>query len=181
MRSLGVFLLIGTLAIGAFWAYGRITTWLDVFNVNEVLSQGETAVLLGWNMDPAALFVVCGNGTPKRMLASWEMPERYLNYKLQGTATLSAFRRQPFDHSSIDFPASHLQRGERREVIQTQRLSTEAIQAVSGLLDTATDYQNAFDMAESTFYFSSNETAKLGLSAACLNAAQAETEGQSHG
>ncbi|UJW87561.1 hypothetical protein [Devosia sp. SL43] len=174
-------LLSGVLAIGAFLAYDWTTTSLDISNVSEALSVDESAVQLGWSIDPAALYVVCGGGAPRRLLASWKMPARELDYKAASTARLAAFRSQPFDNRFIEFPASNLLKGKRRELIQTQPLTAEVVQAVSDLFDTTSDYQNAFHMGEEAFYFSPNATAKLGLSAACQGVQQNGIEGRAHG
>ena len=154
---------------------------MDISNLGEALSEDESAVQLGWNMGPAALYVVCGAGTPKRLLASWRMPGHGLDYKSEDTARLAAFRSQPFDSKSIEFPAANLMSGERRELIQTQPLNAEVVQAVSDLLDTTPGYKNAFHMGEEAFYFSPNATAKLGLSAACQGAQQNGIEGRANG
>ncbi|MEO5807357.1 hypothetical protein [Devosia sp.] len=173
-------LLLVLLAMVAFLAYDWTTASLEVFNVNEALAPDESAVLLGWNMDPAALYVVCAKGEPRRLLASWRMIERDVDYNTQVTVSLKTFHSGPSANKDVEFPASHLQKGARRYLMETQSMNAGTIQAVTDLIDTEDGYQNEFRMGDGEgFVFSSNATAKLGLSTACNGAAL--HEGQANG
>ena len=175
-------LVVGVLLIFAFIkARDYLLTAEELRAVNNVLEPHEVPVLIGKGKEVTGglLYVLCVNGEPQRLLASWVTPMREFHgrpevgretgYEIDGH--IHTMHRDPLRFDGLDIPNLKIIVGERRDLYVSQRLTGDFLSNLSSMFVLGTGWTYSFSSGEAALFFSLVGGANEGLNAVCGNAA----------